>query len=90
MVFIRDYKEREISMKNTIKRDSETATRVKRTAEICKVSPRQVYRVIIGYQVNEEVMSVYMHLEELEQAAVDIAKKTSLIKHIETVTPFSN
>lgn len=77
-------------MKNTIKRDSETATRVKRTAEICRVSPRQVYRVIMGYQVNEEVMKVYMHLEELEKAAVDIAKKTSLIKKVESIVPFHN
>lgn len=77
-------------MKNTIKRDSETATRVKRTAEICGLSPRQVYRVIFGYQVNEEVMKVYIHLEELEKAAVDIAKKTSLVKAVEAAIPFNN
>jgi prolyl-tRNA editing enzyme YbaK/EbsC (Cys-tRNA(Pro) deacylase) len=77
-------------MKNTIKRDSETATRVKRTAEICGVSPRQVYRVIMANQVNEEVMKVFMHLDELEKAAVDIAKKTSLIKEAENTVPFNN
>jgi hypothetical protein len=77
-------------MKNTIRRNSERATRVKKTAEICKVSTKQVYRVIIGDQVNESIMRVYMHLEELEKAAFDIAKKTSLVKNVEAVVPFNN
>lgn len=75
-------------MNNTIRRDSETATRVKRTADICGVTARQVYRVIFGYQVNEKIMEVYMHLQELEKAAVDIAKKTSLINKVESTVPF--
>lgn len=76
-------------MKKTISRSSETATRVKRTASICGVSTRAVYMVIFGDRVNEKIMNVYMHLEELEKAAVDIAKKTSLIKEVESITPFN-
>lgn len=74
---------------NTTFRDSETATRVKRTAEICGVTKRQVYRVIIGDRVDDEILKVYMHLKELEVAAVDIAKKTALISAIEKAVPFS-
>jgi hypothetical protein len=74
-------------MKNSIIRSSETATRVKRTADICGVTTRAVYMVIFGNRMNEKVMEVYMHLEELEKAAIDIAKKTSLIKHIEKIAP---
>lgn len=77
-------------MKNTITRSSETATRVKRTADICGVTARAVYMVIFGDRVNEKILNVYMHLEELERAAVDIAKKTSLIKHIESAVPFNS
>lgn len=75
-------------MKKTISRSSETATRVKRTASICGVSARAVYMVIFGDRVNEKIMKVYMHLEELEKAAVDIAQKTSLIKKVESAIPF--
>lgn len=76
-------------MKNAITRSSETATRVKRTADICGVTARAVYMVIFGDRVNEKIMEVYMHLEELEKAAVDIAKKTSLIKQVESTVPFN-
>jgi hypothetical protein len=77
-------------MKNTITRSSETATRVKRTAQICGVTARAVYMVIFGDRVNEKILRVYMHLEELEKAAFDIAKKTSLVKNVEAVVPFNN
>lgn len=76
-------------MKNTITRSSETATRVKRTAQICGVTARAVYMVIFGDRINEKVMAVYMHLDELEKAAVDIAKKTSLIKETEALVPIN-
>lgn len=90
MVSTREQQSKAKSMKNTITRSSEIATRVKRTAVICGVTPRAVYMVILGSRINEKIMKVYMHLEELEKAAVDIAQKTSLINHIESIVPFSN
>ena len=75
-------------MANTTLRDSEIAIRVKRTAEICGVSKRLVYMVIIGDRTNQDVLDVYMHLKELEDAAFDIAKKTALIRNIEGIVPF--
>jgi predicted transcriptional regulator len=60
-------------------RDSETATRVKRTANICGVSPRTVYRVIRGdesdEQTVEKVLQVYMQLSEGESVLVETIKK---------------
>lgn len=60
---------------NPNKRDSAIATRVKRTAEICGVSPRHVYRVILGDQVNEEITLVYIELSEGENKLVEAVKK---------------
>jgi hypothetical protein len=48
------------------KRDSETATRVKRVAEIEGVSIRSVYRVLNGEQINADIISTYMFLMEGE------------------------
>lgn len=63
------------------KRDSENATRVKRTAELCRVSTRTVERVINGDQKNEEVLSTYMFLAEGE--------KNLLIQAIEKLIPIN-
>lgn len=70
-------------------RDSETAARVKRTAKLVGVSKRMVYMVIQGDRKNEEVMTVYMRLKEMDAYADDLTAKTSLIKHIEAAVPFN-
>jgi hypothetical protein len=62
-------------MQNSSKRNSEQATRVARTAEICGVSERQVYRVINGDSKNEDVLRVYMEFAEGENALVEMVKK---------------
>lgn len=59
----------------TSKKDSGVATRVKRTAELCGVTPRQVYRVIQGEQVNESVLRVYMQLFEGENLLLAAVKQ---------------
>lgn len=66
------------------KRDPETATRVKRTSELCGVSPTTVYRVIIGderisKETADKVMTVYMELKEGE---------TQLIEAVRQLVPF--
>lgn len=66
------------------RRDPETATRVKRTAELVGVSTRTVYRVIIGDEkISDEtrdiVMTVYMELKEGE---------TQLIEAVRQLVPF--
>ncbi len=75
-------------MDKTTTRSSENATRVKRTAEIHKVSTRYVQLVIIGDRIDEPVLATYMQLQELEAAAVDIARKTALIKSVEKAVAF--
>ena len=57
-------------------RDPETATRVKRTAELVGVSPTTVYRVIMGderisKETSEKVMTVYMELKEGENLLIE-------------------
>lgn len=56
-------------------RDPEKATRVKRTADLAGVSESTVYKVISGDRVNEEVLSIYMQLEEGENLLVEAVKK---------------
>lgn len=63
------------STNNSNKRDSETATRVKRTADLCGVSTRYVYMVIIGDRVDENVLSVYMQLAEGENKLLESVRK---------------
>lgn len=70
------------NIRKTTARDSDNATRVKRTAELCGVSTRQVYRVIKGDQVNSSILEIYMFLENGE--------KNLLIKAIEKAVPFNN
>lgn len=71
-------------MEKPNKRDSETATRVKRTANICGVSRRTVYRVINGNEADKEtaekILSVYMQLSEGENL---------LLKAVEKAVPFN-
>jgi hypothetical protein len=62
-------------------RDAETATRVKRTAELRGCSVRHVYRVILGDRQDEEVMNTYMFLAEGE--------KSLLIQAIEKLIPIN-
>jgi hypothetical protein len=54
-------------LRKTRGRDSETATRVKRTADLVGVSTYHVWRVIRGDSVNEKIMETYMFLLEGEQ-----------------------
>lgn len=58
----------------TKERDPERAIRVQRTAEICGVSTRTVYRVIQGEQMNEEVVRIYIHLTEGENELLKAVK----------------
>lgn len=67
------------------RRDSEVATRVKRTAELTGASVRTVYRVLRGdeevdLKTSEKVLSVYMQLSEGE---------TLLIKAVKKAVPFT-
>ncbi len=56
-------------------RDAEVATRVKRTAELTGVTERSVYRVLNGDQKNEDVLKVYMTLQEGESLLVQAVKE---------------
>jgi hypothetical protein len=67
-------------MNNPNKRDSEVATRVKRTAELTGVDVRSVYRVLNGDQKNEIVLSTYMQLQEGE---------TLLMQAVKELVPFN-
>ncbi|RXK57692.1 hypothetical protein ESA94_19390 [Lacibacter luteus] len=58
-----------------IKRDSEIATRVKKIAELTGFSRRYVYMVINSDRHNEDVMSLYMQLQEKENALLLEVKK---------------
>lgn len=52
---------------NNRRRDSEKAIRVKRTADLVGCSTGQVYKVIRGEQVNQEILTTYMFLSEGEE-----------------------
>lgn len=67
-------------IKKTPIRNSEIATRVKRTAEICGTSSRQVYRVIVGDQINENIMSVFMQFQEAEALLIKAITKRYKLK----------
>ena len=56
-------------------RDSEVATRVKRTAELTGVDVRSVYRVLNGQQQNEKVLGIYMQLQEGENLLLQAVKE---------------
>lgn len=73
----------------TKKRDAETATRVKQTAEIMGVSTRTVYRVISGDQVNPEVLNVYMQLQEGTIMLTQTIKDNLLLKAVNELVPFN-
>ncbi len=62
-------------MKKTNDRSSETAYRVKRTAELTGVKPTSVYRIIRGDRKNEEVFTTYMELMERDNALLNEVKK---------------
>lgn len=62
-------------MNNPSKRDSEVATRVKRTAELSGVDVRSVYRVLNGQQHNEKVLGIYMQLQEGENLLLQAVKE---------------
>jgi predicted transcriptional regulator len=57
------------------KRDSEKATRVKKAAKLCGVSPRAVYKVLNGDFDNDKVLTVYMTLQEEENKLLNEVKK---------------
>jgi len=62
-------------MEKTRKRDSETAARVNKVADITGVTPRSVYRIIKGEQENEAVMTAYMEMTEGEKCLVEAVKQ---------------
>jgi hypothetical protein len=68
-------------MRKTAKRDSEKAIRVKRTADIHGVTVGQVYKVIRGEQVNEEILNTYMFLSEGEESL--------LLQAVKNLVPFN-
>ncbi len=67
-------------MEKTKKRNTLQAAMVQRVADICKLTPRQVRRVIKGDSKNEDVLRIYMELQEGEN---------ELIKHIKEIIPFN-
>lgn len=58
-------------------RDSEKAVRVKRTAITAGVSQSLVYKVIKGERVHDEVMRIYMQLEEGENLLLQAVKQAA-------------
>lgn len=59
----------------TNKRSAETAYRIQRTASLCGVSTRTVYRAINADTNNEEVFTTYMELMERDHSVIeDVAK----------------
>ncbi len=62
------------------KRQSESATRVERTAKLAGVSKRYVRLVINGERNNNNVMRIYMELQEGEDL---------LVKAVKELVPFS-
>lgn len=71
-----------------MKRKSEISARIKRTAELTGVSVRSVRRVIIGDQVNENVLQTYMDLEEMEEVMMRVYKN-KLVKAVEELIPLN-
>lgn len=72
------YNELKSMAKNSEKRrtrDTIRAARVKRTAEICRVSVRMVQLVVNGDRENEEVFSTYMALAEGENLLIQSVKR---------------
>jgi hypothetical protein len=68
-------------------RDSEKATRVKKTAQLIGCSKREVYRVIYGDVNTEEdkkILSVYMELKEGEEEVFE----NLLLRAVEKAVPF--
>ena len=62
-------------MENPKKRDAATAARVKKVADIHKVSTRLVYYVIDGERENEAIMTTYMEFVEGENRLLEEVKK---------------
>lgn len=56
-------------------RDSEVATRVKRTAELAGVSERYVYLVINGFRRSQKILGIYMQLQEGENLLLQAVKE---------------
>lgn len=63
------------SMSKTSTRDVVRAARIKRTAEIVRVSVRYVQLVLNGDRADEEVLSVFMTLDEGENKLVQAVKE---------------
>lgn len=69
------------TLTKTTHKDPVVAARVKRTAKLVGVSPRQVYRVIKGKQINEKIIDTYMFLQEGEE--------NLLLEAVKKAVPFS-
>jgi hypothetical protein len=75
------------SITKTKIRDSEKATRVKKTAHIIGCSTREVYRVIYGDVNTDEdrkILAVYMELKEGEEEVFE----NLLLKAVNQAVPF--
>jgi hypothetical protein len=57
------------------RRDIIKAARVLKTSKVTGVSQRQVQRVIEGSRMNENVLSVFMKLEEGENLLLEAVKQ---------------
>jgi hypothetical protein len=62
-------------MRKPTKRNAGVASRVQKTAELARVSERYVRMVINGDRENEEVMRIYMFLNEGENKLLKAAKE---------------
>jgi hypothetical protein len=63
---------------------AEVAARIKKTAILTGYSERTVQRVIYCDVKNDEVLSVYMELQNLENTAFDI-----LLNEVKRIVPFN-
>ena len=68
-------------MNKPTKREAEVATRVERTADITGVSKRYVRLVLNGERRNDQVLSIYMQLQEGE---------TLLLQAVKELVPFNH
>jgi hypothetical protein len=62
-------------MGKTRERDTIRAARIKRTAEICQVTERQVQRVLNADQENQNIVMTYMTLQEGENSLIAAVKE---------------
>lgn len=62
-------------LNKTNKRDTERAAIILKTADLHKISKRQVRRILDGENQNKEVLETFMFLSEGQNKLVEAAKK---------------